>query len=183
MTPVRFKLATLAVAALLATAATAAAPAAAHPGRVDDRDHDEITNTSDNCPDVYNPDQRDTDHDTQQGAGGTGTPADPPSNTGGDACDVDDDGDGVKDELDDCRTVDNPNQADTDVDGEGDLCDDDDDDDRVPDTKDNCVKVVNPDQADADGDFIGDACDVDTRRASSSSTSTTSSPSSSPAPA
>jgi hypothetical protein len=170
-------LARLAVAASVAalSAGTMALPAAGHPGRVDDRDHDEVTNTSDNCPDVYNPDQRDTDHDAQQGAGGTGTPADPPADTGGDACDVDDDGDAVKDELDNCRTAENAGQTDTDVDGEGDPCDDDDDDDRVPDVKDNCVKVVNPDQADSDGDFIGDACDVDTPRRGSTTTTPTAS--------
>jgi hypothetical protein len=172
------------LAVVACVAVLGAAPAAGHPGRVDDKDHDEVTNLNDNCPDVYNPAQLDTDHDTQTGLGGTGTPLDPPTTTGGDACDVDDDADGVKDELDNCSKVQNPNQTDTDVDGEGDACDLDDDDDGVPDAKDNCTKIVNPDQADADGDFIGDACDVDTpRRDSAPAASGSSAPAPAPTPA
>lgn len=80
----------------------------------DDVDGDGIANEHDNCPTVYNPDQKDTDHDGF-----------------GDACDFcpmlattvnhDEDGDGVGDECDDCPEF--PNfQLDTDGDGIGDAC-------------------------------------------------------------
>jgi hypothetical protein len=74
---------------------------------------------------------------------------------------ADADGDGVLDEADNCPTVANPSQADTDRDGRGDACDADDDGDGVLDEGDNCPLVANADQADNDGDLAGDACDAD----------------------
>src|SRR5262249_1128220 len=47
---------------------------------------------------------------------------------------------------DDCPTVFDPAQADTDHDGVGDACDD-------------CPGVADPEQRDSDGDGLGDACD------------------------
>jgi hypothetical protein len=73
----------------------------------------------------------------------------------------DPDGDGVLDPVDNCPTVANPTQVDTDGDARGDACDDDDDGDGVADGADNCPLVHNSDQADADADGLGDACDSD----------------------
>jgi hypothetical protein len=122
----------------------------------------------DNCPAVPNPSQDDNDGD---GAG--------------DACDTDDDNDGVADNFpdncpltynpnqansdgdslgnacDNCPTVTNQDQLDTDHDGIGDACDPDDDNDGVPDTTDNCKLVANANQNNYDGDSLGDACDPD----------------------
>jgi len=84
----------------------------------------------------------------------------------GDACDEDDDDDGILDDGDgngtdgdnpciagatencddNCPTTVNPGQEDTDGGGIGDACD-------------NCLSVVNPTQTDADEDGFGDECD------------------------
>ena len=79
----------------------------------------------------------------------------------GDACDPDDDNDGLADGDDNCRLTPNPAQTDTDGDGAGDACDPDDDNDGVADGADNCPLTANSDQADWDGDGYGDACDAD----------------------
>lgn len=49
---------------------------------------------------------------------------------------------------DNCPTVSNPDQKNTDSDSVGDACD-------------NCIYVSNSDQKDTDNDGTGDACDVD----------------------
>lgn len=77
---------------------------------------------------------------------------------------IDVDGDGVPDQLDNCPGFFNPApQVDTDGDGLGDICDRDDDNDGVPDfggdnAGDNCPLVPNPGQADSNKDGVGDAC-------------------------
>ena len=61
---------------------------------------------------------------------------------------------------DNCPSVSNTDQTDTDRDGQGDACDTDDDGDGVPDANDNCGLVANPSQDDGDMDRVGDACDT-----------------------
>ena len=78
---------------------------------------------------------------------------------------IDGDGDGIDDNLDNCPSIYNPDQKDTDGDGLGDVCDDnpdsDLDDDGVRDNVDNCPNVYNPDQTDSDHNGIGDRCDTE----------------------
>ncbi len=78
-----------------------------------------------------------------------------------DCIDLDDDGDGILDTVDNCDLIANLGQADHDEDGLGDACDEDDDNDGVPDVSDNCPFVANPGQGDIDGDKLGDECDDD----------------------
>ena len=92
--------------------------------------------------------------------------------------DVDSDGDGIMDCVDNCYLVANEDQLDTDGDTVGDACDNcpkhpnknqdpsfcdaaliDPDGDGVDTINDNCPNKANPDQLDSDGDGIGDECD------------------------
>ncbi|GEM_PF-4104564 len=77
---------------------------------------------------------------------------------------ADGDADGIPDTTDNCPTVYNPSQTDSDNDGIGDVCDQpantDYDGDGVPNNIDNCPAAYNPDQKDADNDGKGDACDA-----------------------
>lgn len=95
-----------------------------------DTDDDGIVDSQDNCVDVPNPDQTDTDNDRR-----------------GDACDNNIDGDPWPNRNDNCPLVPNPPQKDVDFDDVGDACD-------------NCPRDANTDQADSDGDGTGDACDA-----------------------
>ena len=78
-----------------------------------------------------------------------------------DCVDIDDDNDGVLDEVDNCPTVENLDQANNDDDELGDACDPDDDEDGVPDETDDCPLVADPGQQNSDNDPFGDACDTD----------------------
>jgi len=79
------------------------------------------------------------------------------------SCFPDSDGDGVSEvdplSADNCPTIYNPDQVDTDSDGLGNECDPDIDEDGVLNTIDNCDLVANQDQLDEDRDGLGDVCD------------------------
>lgn len=146
-----------------------------------DNDGDGVLDSSDNCSAIANADQQDTDNDNQgdvcdldrdnDGVDNPGDKCPAIVGTGADGCPVDstptapadpnadDDGDTVLNGQDNCPTITNINQTDTDADGLGDACDIDLDGDTVTNNLDNCPAVANHDQADADGDGTGDACD------------------------
>ncbi|HAL49773.1 TPA: hypothetical protein DDY56_02380 [Candidatus Uhrbacteria bacterium] len=71
---------------------------------------------------------------------------------------VDDDGDGVDDETDNCLNVSNTSQTDTDGDGAGDACDSDDDNDRLSDSVEDELGT-DPIDSDTDNDGYSDADD------------------------
>jgi hypothetical protein len=158
------------------------------PALIGDADGDGVADIRDNCEDIGNPAQLDTDGD---GSGdvcddnddndafvdaldlcpltpsGTLMPGmgvvqvDTDADGRGDECDADDDADSVPDLIDNCPLVANPLQLDEDGDGLGNVCDDDDDNDGIPLAEDNCPDVPNPSQVDNDGDGLGDDCDRD----------------------
>ena len=97
-------------------------------------DGDSRSNAQDNCPNVANDDQLNTDANFENG------------DALGDACDDDDDADGVLDELDDLP-LDPTETKDTDQ-------------DTIGDNSDNCLTVANLDQLNNDGDDLGNACDA-----------------------
>lgn len=71
---------------------------------------------------------------------------------------LDEDGDGQFDDVDNCDTEDNPDQSDFDGDGIGDACDDSDGDSFMDDV-DDCPEVPNEQGLDSNGNGVGDACE------------------------
>ena len=59
---------------------------------------------------------------------------------------------------DNCPSIPNSDQLDSDKDGTGDVCDNDSDNDGVDNAEDNCPIVSNPGQEDSNFDGVGDAC-------------------------
>ena len=153
-----------------------------------DQDLDGLENSQDNCPEVSNPNQADTDgdgvgDDCDSDLDGDGVDndndlypndsnesADADADNIGDNADADDDNDGLNDTAD-AFPYDANETLDTDGDGIGNNADADDDGDGIEDTIDNCQFVANPDQADADGDGVGTACDGNEGSSSSESES------------
>jgi len=102
----------------------------------------------DNCPNIPNADQK------------ISFPAS--ANGLGDACNPDIDGDGVKNQVDDCPYIPDPAQnLASQPGGPPAGCNFDTDGDGVSDSFDNCKYVPNKDQSDINHNGIGDACDPD----------------------
>jgi len=70
----------------------------------------------------------------------------------------DSDDDTIPDLTDNCVSIANTDQKDSDANGRGDACEDYDRDSIVA-AKDNCPNIPNQDQIDTDADEIGDSCD------------------------
>lgn len=86
-----------------------------------------------------------------------------------DEVNLDVDGDGVRNAIDNCPKIANANQDDEDRDAIGDACEDEDDDevnvdiddDGIRNIADNCPTIANTNQLDEDENDIGDACEDD----------------------
>lgn len=123
-----------------------------------DTDGDQVQDSEDVCPEVYDPSQGDRDVD------GLGDVCDACPNDADDGSDSD--GDGVPDACDGCAGL--PDGPDGDADGMPDICDAcpdvpddgaDGDRDGMPDACDACPQVAD-EGADADDDTVPDACDA-----------------------
>ena len=168
-----------------------------------DTDNDGLDNLSDNCVSVSNADQLNADGDGEGNAcdadddnDGVADVSDAFPLDSSESVDTDNDGignnadttpngdtdnDGIDNLSDNCVSVSNTDQLNTDGDGEGNACDSDDDNDNVADVSDafpldatesvdtdsdgvgnnadNCVAVANASQTDTDSDGAGDVCD------------------------
>ncbi|TQO37205.1 gliding motility-associated-like protein [Arenibacter algicola] len=82
------------------------------------------------------------------------------ADNGKDCTAYDQDLDGILDNVDNCPTTSNADQADNDVDGEGDVCDTDDDNDGTPDAED-AFPLDPTEDTDTDNDGTGDNADTD----------------------
>ncbi len=130
-----------------------------------DTDKDGIGNNADNCPAVGNANQTNTDGDSQGNACDTDDDNDGLSDTdegtrGTNPLLADTDSDTVNDGADNCGLLSNTDQLDTDRDNSGNVCDSDDDGDAVADASDNCPLVSNASQDDGNDNGVGDACEA-----------------------
>ena len=106
-------------------------------------------------------DENDTNDGSNSATDGSSSDGDNENSSENETINSDLDNDDVDDSMDNCPSLANSNQLDTDGDGIGNICDDDDDNDGVLDINDNCTLIPNSDQLDTDGDGIGDVCDQD----------------------
>ena len=106
-------------------------------------------------------DENDTNDGSNSATDGSSSDGDNENSSENETNNSDLDNDDVDDSMDNCPSLANSNQLDTDGDGIGNICDDDDDNDGVLDINDNCTLIPNSDQLDTDGDGIGDVCDQD----------------------
>ena len=107
-----------------------------------DVDGDGVARIADNCGDVANPAQTDSDRDGK-----------------GDACDEDPDGDGITG-ADNCPAVPNADQRDRDGDGRGNVCDADRDGDELDNEFDPCPNRRQADAGASDGGLLSTSCDA-----------------------
>ncbi|MBI3248636.1 MAG: thrombospondin type 3 repeat-containing protein [Deltaproteobacteria bacterium] len=133
-----------------------------------DEDNDGVAIANDNCPLTANPDQHDIDFD------GRGDACDDDSDNdgipdGADGCaqgwspggiSSDFDGDGIGDDCDNCLTVVNPLQEDTDSNGRGDVCELDSDLEEEKKPKKSKTKPIDPAVTDSDSDGLTDAREI-----------------------
>lgn len=144
---------------------------------IQDADGDTIIDSQDNCVNIANKDQQDTDSDgmgdscddDKDGDGVNNAQdafpldknesVDTDNDGTGNNADDDDDNDGVKD-ISDKFPLDDSESVDTDNDGTGNNADDDDDNDGVTDS-DDAFPLDDSESVDTDGDLIGDNSDDD----------------------
>ncbi|MEH6607950.1 MAG: MopE-related protein [Halioglobus sp.] len=90
-----------------------------------DVDDDDVQDSADNCSSVYNPSQSDADEDGLGDACDDEDNLDPATEVTGDDDEnnLDNDGDGSNNDIDNCPEAYNPSQSDADGDGQGDACD------------------------------------------------------------
>jgi hypothetical protein len=122
-----------------------------------DRDKDGVPDSEDNCINVKNPYDVDTDGD-----GTFDAQLNTDNDAFGDPCDDDDDNDGVLDDNDNCIVIHNTTQDDLDCDNQGDVCDADRDGDGYSDADEVSTIGTSPTDADTDNDGWSDGSEIPT---------------------